>query len=88
MLSGLFLVGFVFNGFIKMLPRLFQLRKPSCREPVEEARSVCAEMVRSMLAVSWLSRTAHMAECVGQEKLRQRGDTIRGLHQERGDTGD
>lgn len=49
-----------------MLLRLFQLRKPSCRESVEKAHSVCAEMVRSMLVVHPLSRKADMAEHVGQ----------------------
>lgn len=62
-LRGLALVRFVFNGFIKMLLMLFQLRKPSCREHVEKACGLCAERVRSMLSVSLLSGAAHVAEC-------------------------
>lgn len=61
-----------------MLLRLFQLRKPSCREPVEKPHSVCAETVGSMLAVSRLSRTAHMADCVGQENS-GREETLSGV---------
>jgi len=66
-LSGLGLVWFVLNRFVKMLLRPFQLRKPSCREPVEKTRSVRVETVGSELAVSRLSGTAHVAERVGQE---------------------
>lgn len=60
----------------------------SCREPVGKVGSACTEMVRSMLAIGWLSGTAHMAQRVGQEKARQSGDTISSLPQEREDMGD
>lgn len=50
--------------------------------------SACTEMVRTMLAIGWLSGTAHMAQCVGQEKARQSGDTISSLPQEREDMGE
>lgn len=56
----------------------------SCREPVGKVHSACTEMVRSVLAIGRLWR----AQCVGQEKIRQRGNTISSLPQEREDMGD
>lgn len=55
---------------------------------VEKAQSVCAETVRGMLSVAQLSRTADMAECVGQGNSGSEetlsGVCVRNL----GDTGD
>lgn len=68
-LSGLGLVWFFFNGFVKMLLRLSQLRKPSCRELVEKARGVYAETARNVLVASRLSRMDTWQVC-GTRKTR------------------
>lgn len=83
-LSRLGLVWFVFNGFVKMLLRLSQLRKPSCRELVEKARGVCAETARNVLVASRLSRMAHVAS-VWDKKNLGREETLSGICV--GDTG-
>lgn len=77
-LSGLGLVWFVFNGFVKMLLRLSRLRKPSCRELVEKARGVYAETARNVLVASRLSRMAHVAS-VWDKKNLGREETLSGI---------